>query len=1445
MSKMVPISKAFFGAEDNPDFNLPAAVETYKWCMSEDGSEFVLNSIMSGIVEKCMDAVGDEINEEIHKGISARYETLKKSLASGIINKSMSDEAVEAAISAIEQISKGTNDYTSWERSQNVNRQRRGPGGRFTPMGQTKMNLDNAPAASPNHPSYNQGGTRGRAQQLGLQATPNGVNNLGQYQAAYDEVIQAIDQLGIGQDNPATAEVRSSEGGKSVTRRVAVQSKEDVQNMFNPLDFAGQNKVEDVTWYAPGQVSPGSQGYVDPVAAAGSGLINYEQRAIQNGVMPGESGATRGMRHISNVAETADESGLGIGFKSKTAIAAGKMIGDFGPEAERIFGPAIRRASYRYRGTERDIDPEMVMSMNSSIAGSQSKDEARHKMMVPLVTSQNDRAGTSEASVKDPGSIVTDSYKVSKPSPFMRYWQSRLPDANLLALHTQSGSIAPSEGVIISRKGQPVSQAVGYGDDHYLPFNLKKMGKMKGGEYVRTRTAGGLTSEDLYAGVMSGTRAATVVSHSGIFTLEFDPTFRGARRMNDKAAGMKKQYEGFLDSLASKQVHLGKVPADRMNEIRESVANEIPGDSSEVLDARQARIKEMLNAEQKNPTPSQERVEGWKEDFIRDKAGTLTDTEGNPMEIGQVRAELSMSTGSPLDSNDDMIGALNASEQWSNYAQKREQEYRMGLSALKLNGQGYYNALVALKEKYPYFIKDVRWTPPDSDGLKMQDEGYVKRNNLRSDKIQTGYFDPKIEGMGSKPKGSKRSAGDENYANWAAKARVGTFDKRPLNADNPESEDQVNPTEGVGGLTASTSTPTSAVISPQTDGNAAYSGFTALEGGGVNLTPYQQNRKIIDLRRQLRSMGPVPVKNDVGGYTEVTPWERSEDNELLNQFPTLFDDGSDDVVVDRLASNPEYRAGLIQEINQLYDAGSNDPKTAEGAIVNKIGDKGAFIGLAASTAPQAPTTAESLINYIGSRSSNRQFNFGTKRIKGDAYLPGRTTVEYEAAWKSDPDIRTFQDTAADRFGYNIGIAQDPQKFNGLLKGFARSMDSAMGKADQWRQAINSSGGASKVTGADVVDYGGKKYSLYSVNDLESAVAKDALAIAKMKQLHGHIQNSPGNLSPESLETVSIDDVPESQFGTGGARTSPTGAGARELTEDNVRGLREEASAPKQIDRQKLKESRARIDKLTGLKDVKEQYDSLITEYNVNERRKAAGMPVRNTTQHLIFTGNPGTGKTTVAKEIGNTFNALGFLPTDNIVVASRADLVGGYAGQTAIKTRKKLDEAKGGVLFIDEAYALKNGEDDSFGQEAIDEIVYRSEEDKDDTIIILAGYNDDMGNLMKTNPGLKSRFPRVINFPDYSRNELQNISENSLKEQGYKFDPSSKRQLSSVMQKISNSPNFSNARDVRNFGDELQRAQSHRIDNEDVGEFGLDKLTASDIENAEKKYFKHRTGSVA
>lgn len=240
---------------------------------------------------------------------------------------------------------------------------------------------------------------------------------------------------------------------------------------------------------------------------------------------------------------------------------------------------------------------------------------------------------------------------------------------------------------------------------------------------------------------------------------------------------------------------------------------------------------------------------------------------------------------------------------------------------------------------------------------------------------------------------------------------------------------------------------------------------------------------------------------------------------------------------------------------------------------------------------------------------------------------------------------------------------------------------------------------------------------------------------------------------------------------------------------------------------------AQLDALTGLKRVKEEVRQLTNYLKVEQMRKTQGLKTSEISLHMVFYGNPGTGKTTVARLVAKIYRALGVVSKGHLIEVDRAGLVAGYVGQTAIKVRTVVDKAAGGLLFIDEAYSLKTGGDNDFGQEAIETLLKLMEDRREDLVVVVAGYPMEMKKFLESNPGLKSRFAKYLQFDDYSPEELMAIFESACKSTDYQLSDDAHKAMADIFQKAYDARDrtFGNARFARNLFEKIVENQANRV----------------------------------
>lgn len=266
------------------------------------------------------------------------------------------------------------------------------------------------------------------------------------------------------------------------------------------------------------------------------------------------------------------------------------------------------------------------------------------------------------------------------------------------------------------------------------------------------------------------------------------------------------------------------------------------------------------------------------------------------------------------------------------------------------------------------------------------------------------------------------------------------------------------------------------------------------------------------------------------------------------------------------------------------------------------------------------------------------------------------------------------------------------------------------------------------------------------------------------------------------------------------------------TKDQTSSLNEINTETNASDSRCLDDAINELDSLVGLTPVKEEVMNLVNFLKINKMRLDRELPTIKMSNHMVFFGNPGTGKTTVARLIANIYKRIGLLEKGHLIETDRAGLVAGYVGQTAIKVREVVSSAFGGVLFIDEAYTLSQ-EGDDYGKEAINTLLKIMEDHRNDLVVIVAGYPNLMHRFLETNPGLKSRFNRFIDFPDYSPDELQLVFEKMVKNAGLLIAGSAATKTKKIFQIAYSNKNesFGNARFVRNIFQNAVTQQANRL----------------------------------
>lgn len=385
----------------------------------------------------------------------------------------------------------------------------------------------------------------------------------------------------------------------------------------------------------------------------------------------------------------------------QVAAAFGRFVGSHGSEAEQIFGPPTRKLAYRYRGTEKAPDSSMVREYEA--ANNRAK-------TLSIDTSKLSPVQQAAHRISNERRSATFDEREDGRRRITAYLMQKGPGAQGAAgrfgLHLAAGNTPPSEGVIIDADGKIVTQAVGYGDDHYLPFNLRHLKGLKDGEYIRTRSVGGPTTEDIYTGLMSGARQMTVASRSGTFQVTFEEDFRGGRRHNDKAKRMVKRYEQLLNAIQSEQVERMDISPNVRAALEQQVKEKFAEDR---IEPSRKDLREAIEA----------RITEYKSD------PDFTEDDDKLLDIAEYR----MRQGGLSDK--DIVAYKN--QMRTEMMNNKEYTY-------KLNGRGYQAALEALQEQFPYYLT-VRSTPnEDPEAKSTRDKGYVPGGSIKPSGAGAGKF---------------------------------------------------------------------------------------------------------------------------------------------------------------------------------------------------------------------------------------------------------------------------------------------------------------------------------------------------------------------------------------------------------------------------------------------------------------------------------------------------------------------------------------------------------------------------------------------------------------------------------------------------------------------------------------------------------------------------------
>ena len=742
--KKAKVSKLLVPVSDDPFFNQAAAQKTFDLIMKmdDDTAEMFCHVLATDLLDDEIEKNLGTLQKHLDEVLAKRAAMVKKALVRTALDGSEAQaEEISKAWDRLEEITKDNDDIPDWIFERKINRD---PGsGRF----RTKINQT---AAKKPIKDSTYAALAGDKNTKDKAYTGLSDEQKAKYQNEYLQVKRFLDavELSAGKQNAdvflhfkdeGTGEtwVDMHGGGKPPASSMLKEGVTVTAAEARPNTLTVGGAAFSLSGALGGnQMTPGQ---VEAINAFNTKYGKPDETGFAGQWMKEGDAANANARLYGRTKLLGEVAGT-IGPPGSKVQLAGKMadiVGQYGPQAEQVLGPSARKTAYRYRGTEREPDERLVEMYSRAIEQNKrigpldpwtEREEARIRQArgagkQPLGSETGVRAkGSYQRRAEAPTAPAIQQMVAQREARMGRapkwqerelgrravetYLSDRLPRKDYYKLHLEAGNTPPSEGVIINAEGQIVAQASGYGDDHYLPFNLKNLKGLKGGEYVRNRSVGGLTSEDIYTGLISGARRVTVVSRSGTFTMEFQPDFRGGRRHNDKARRMTRRYEHILDAVQSEQVDRQDVPEVWKKVIAAEVKNDYGPTATRAMLRTEidARIKEF----KENP-----QIDG--RDMDRAEAA-ISDFEA------QQRMGL-VSSQDVADYRKDVLNEL-----------RNMKEVRF-----RLNGVGYAAALDSLEEQFPYYIHSM--SRPKEEHLEEfeRDLGYVEPARNRPSAAKAGW----------------------------------------------------------------------------------------------------------------------------------------------------------------------------------------------------------------------------------------------------------------------------------------------------------------------------------------------------------------------------------------------------------------------------------------------------------------------------------------------------------------------------------------------------------------------------------------------------------------------------------------------------------------------------------------------------------------------------------
>lgn len=1346
---MTTYTKADFGHADDPHFDLDKAIEATEWVLAHpDEAEFVVAKMLFDNTAFYMIDNEAPITAAVEGYIAKRLDEVKLAVSRRVEKSAAAGELLRT----LEEISKAAEDdgVTDYDKSQRVKNQWRDSRGRFRVMNRQIVEVS---GKKPLHSTdfARRSGTGRKGDVAGLSGS-----RLATYQADYLQVVRALQDLDAEHGgSEVTVRAKYSDGtvGPSYSLASAASATRNGHNNQGLLpveDYRNGKRVERVEAFsengAPlaGDRTLGmdaltamtrSPGFADAVYGAGGAAANGLGGLLDSsGYASSDAGVNDRMwRRLGASSKLANDTlGRHLPKEAQFALKVGEWAGQYAPEAEKVIGPSARRASYRYRGVEKTPSPVYQRDIDQLRHEASSGRQAHEWLLQgrPLPATR-------------PGQKV-----MRQESATIQALKDKLPDPGLYELNRKSGQITPSQGILIDRTGKVVTEAVGYADDWYLPFNLKNLSRLKGGEYIRTRGYGGLTTEDIYAGLVGGARSVTVVSHSGVYTIEFDDDFRGSRRFNDKAARMVGRYGQLLDAVKSEDVSLGEQTPARMEELRIQAGRETGLDPERDATEKEYRdaLRKLKDSDRRNPVLAEADknaaiLQALNEEVInRDLAPGTSEYLARAMREGRLTGpQVEALRADPIA----LAKELGMTRVAMDAAESARMVNEQNLNPLRLNARGYEAAMAALQQQFPYYIKDVTFQGGPITGAN--DKGYIKPKFNRPEEAYAGYYDPTIEGH------SKIRADRTDYQNFDVVGTPGNPRGPRQNRIFVDREEEPAKTQAVKETAAGAGA--AKAKEPSADFKLAQQMGT--NQGWIDLATWVQAQQ---------NFGPNakdPAGNDFGG--------KAINGQNLGFGALMMDPTALAAALNDPTTAPTIQRKLKADLDKITNTSMFDvPANIASKIANPDTGK---------TAPVPDSTLQ-LLNGIGN--TNFEFKDLTGRLRGADYyssLIGSLVGKY-------PDFQAPQRDGVPVLSETTDAASAKQAI-ALIK--SRLSDDARAWAYHNEDSANPAGAIPEAYLHRMATDLAKLSQAYQMRDRVSAGTTGAA--------------SPAAAPPEEAGPKAEAPAPQEK-----------GAADTDLANQLI------ATAKPYQDK---------IRSMVGMDDVADQVDGLVAQAIAAKRREAAGLPVDDRPMHMVFTGNPGVGKTTVARIIAPLYHDLGLTATDTLTeVKSPSELFGSYSNQTRENTLKFLEAHKGGVIFIDEAHQLAS---DKEGRQALETMVPWSSNNRD-TVIILAGYPEHMRRFFEYDPGLSSRFPQKIGFKDYGSAEMGQIADSMLESKGYTVKGPARAAIQRGVVELA-ATDHANGRSVETLINRARQAQELRLMHKDnPTPAQLSELTTADVQ---------------